>query len=79
MNSRVSEEEIRFRDDYVLPLVGRGGDDGVTGEARNGGGAVRRAPCVPKACADGGPPWHLQLNVQANEFRRFLFIQIKIL
>lgn len=51
----------------------------MTGEARNGEGAVRRAQGVPKAFADGGPPRHLQLNVQANEFRHFLFIQIKLL
>lgn len=52
---RVSAKKIRFRDNYVLPLVG-GGNDGVKGEARNGEGAIRHAQCVPKACADGGPP-----------------------
>lgn len=50
---RVSEEEIRFRDNYVLSLLGVG-NDGVKGEARNGG-ATRHAQCVPKACADSGP------------------------
>lgn len=33
----------------------------MTGEARNGEGAVRRAQGVPKAFAAGGPPRHLQL------------------